>query len=165
MNEAHDHLLFNHLPIIIPFVGFLILIGGILIRSEIVKRTAYCVFILGAILTMPAFFSGEGAEEVVENLPGIGHSIIHEHEEIAEIFAALSYMLGALSIAGLWANWKQKTFSSILTFITLGFCLAVFFLAQKTGNSGGEIRHTEIRSGQPVSSDAEASGEKEKAEQ
>jgi uncharacterized membrane protein len=164
MNEAHDHLLFNHLPIIIPFVGFLIMIGGILIRSEIVKRTAYCIFMLGAILTMPAFFSGEGAEEVVENMPGIGHAIIHEHEEIAETFAALSYMLGALSIVGLWANWKQKTFSKILTFITLGFCLAVFFLAQKTGTSGGEIRHTEIRSGQALPSDGEASEEKKKAE-
>ena len=66
MNEAHLHLTFNHLPIIIPIIGLLIMIGGILLKSEVIKRTAYAVFILGALATIPAFASGEGAEEIAE---------------------------------------------------------------------------------------------------
>jgi len=145
MNEAHYHLLFNHLPIIIPIIGFLVMMGGILIRSEIVKRTAYLIFIFGALCTVPAFFTGEGAEEVVEDMPGIGKAIIHAHEEMAETFAFLSYALGALSVLGLWSNWKKKSFSMIVMFVTFGFSMAVLFLAKETGTTGSEIRHTEIR--------------------
>jgi uncharacterized membrane protein len=150
MNKAHYHLLFNHLPIIIPILGVLVMVGGILVRSEIVKRTSYLIFIFGALCTAPAFFSGEGAEELVEDMPGIGHAIIHTHEEAAETFAFLSYALGSLSVLGLWSNWKRKSFSSIVMFVTLGFSLVVLYLAKQTGTTGGEIRHTEIRSGEAV---------------
>jgi hypothetical protein len=64
MNQAHLHLLANHFPIIIPVVGLLVMIGGFIFRSEMVKRTSFAIFILGAICTIPAFFTGEGAEEV-----------------------------------------------------------------------------------------------------
>ncbi len=71
MNNAHWHLVFNHLPIIIPIVGLLTMIGGFIFRSEAVKRTSYFIFILGAISTIPAFATGEGAEEAVEHIQGI----------------------------------------------------------------------------------------------
>ena len=67
MNQAHFHLMVNHLPIIFPIVGTIVLFGGFMLRSEIIKRVAYTIFIFGAIATFPAFLSGEGAEEVVEN--------------------------------------------------------------------------------------------------
>jgi uncharacterized membrane protein len=93
-------LLFNHLPIIIPIVGLLILLVNVFIRSEIIQRAGYLVLVLAALCTIPAFFTGEGAEEVVENMEGITNNIIHEHEEIAETFAILSYLLGIFSIIG-----------------------------------------------------------------
>ncbi len=146
MQPAHYHLLFNHLPIIIPAVGLAVLILGFLTRSEVVKRTAYFVLILGAIGTLPAFFTGEGAEEAIEHLPEISKKIIHAHEEKAETFALLSYLLGVLSLIALWANWKKKSFSSLLSYLVVVCVLVVLVLAQQTGTSGGEIRHTEIRS-------------------
>jgi len=146
MNDAHLHLALNHLPIIIPMVGLIILIGGFILRLEVVKRTSYFIFILGAIATIPAFTTGEGAEEMVEHLPEISHKIIHEHEEIAETFALFSYLLGFFALISLWASWKRKKIALILSFVTLILSAAVLFFAQQTGNSGGEIRHTEIRS-------------------
>lgn len=92
MNDAHLHLVLNHLPIIIPLIGLLILIGGIIIKSEVVKRVAYLVFILGALAAIPAFATGEGAEEIIENMAGIDENLIKTHEEIAETFAILCYM-------------------------------------------------------------------------
>ena len=62
MNEAHLHLTFNHLPIIIPIIGLLIMIGGILLKSEVIKRTAYAVFILGALALAEVFYSSAKAE-------------------------------------------------------------------------------------------------------
>lgn len=61
MNEAHFHLIINHFPIIIPVVGMLILLSGFLIKSPLLKRVAYCLFILGTLFTIPAFASGEAA--------------------------------------------------------------------------------------------------------
>ena len=71
MNDAHLHLVLNHLPIIIPVIGLLIMIGGLFFSSEILKRTAYLVYVLSAIVAIPAFATGEGAEEVLEKLTGI----------------------------------------------------------------------------------------------
>lgn len=148
MNQAHFHLVVNHLPIIFPLVGILVLAIGIFFKSEIVKRTAFFVFILGAIATVFGMTSGEGAEEIAEELAGVTEQFIHEHEEKAETFALLSYILGAFSLLGLWSSWKMKSFSSIITYLILGLSLVVVFFGKQTGTTGGEIRHTEIRANQ-----------------
>ena len=146
MNDAHFHLVVNHLPIIFPLVGVIILITGLIAKSEAVKRTAYMVFSIGAITTIAAMTSGEGAEEVVENINGISENYIEKHEDAAKLFALLSYVLGGLSLIGLWASFKQKTFSSIVSIAVLGMAFIVLVFAKQTGTSGGEIRHDEIRS-------------------
>ena len=63
MNEAHWHLVFNHLPIIVPLIGLLVMIGGHIFQVDAVKRTAYIIFIGGALCPMPAFATGEEKEE------------------------------------------------------------------------------------------------------
>ena len=68
MNQAHYHLLVNHLPIIIPIIGFLVMLGGIIFKSNDIKKAAFLIFVLGAICTFPAAATGDGAEEIVENL-------------------------------------------------------------------------------------------------
>lgn len=147
MNQAHYHLILNHLPIISPIIGFLVLIGGHVFRADLIKRVAYAIFILGALCTIPAFATGEGAEEVIENLSGVSEQIIKTHEESADTFASLSYVLGLLSLIGLWAYWKQKSLANHLSIAILLFCVIVLLSAKKTGTTGGEIRHTEIRVG------------------
>ena len=84
MNDAHLHLVFNHFPIIVPIVGLLILVVGLVIKSNSVIRTAFGVFVLGAIMTFPAMYTGEGAEEIAEKLPGVTDALIETHEEKAD---------------------------------------------------------------------------------
>ena len=146
MNEAHVHLVTNHLAIIIPFIALVVLIIGMISKSDAVKRTAYFLFILGAIATFPAFESGEEAEEIVEHLAGVSHDLIHEHEEKAELFAILSYFLGGLALVALWANWKKKKFADTLMYVIVLYSVIVLYMAKETGTTGGEIRHPEIRS-------------------
>lgn len=121
------------------------MVGGLVLKSEILKRTAYCIFIGGALAAIAAFSTGEGAEEVVEGIQGVDEKFIKIHEEAAEIFALLLYILGLLSVAGLWANWKKKSYSQTVSIVTLVLSLVVLFFAKQTGTTGGEIRHTEIR--------------------
>lgn len=145
MNNAHLHLVVNHLPIIFPIVGIVILLVSFYTKNEVVKRTSFFVFVLGALASVFAMATGEGAEEAVEHLPGITENLIHKHEEAAEVFAALSYVLGVISLAGIYASWKNLSFSKFLPFVIGGVSLISLFFAQQAGSSGGEIRHTEIR--------------------
>lgn len=146
MNGAHWHLVVNHLPIVFPIVGIIVMLMGLIAKSEAVKRAALGVFVLGAFAALAAMSTGEGAEEVVEKISGVTENHIETHEESAETFAILSYLLGGISLLGLWASFKEKSFSSLLSIGTLVFALVVMFFARQTGTTGGEIRHTEIRS-------------------
>ena len=150
MNGAHWHLVVNHLPIIFPIVGVIVMITGLISKSEAVKRTAFMIFVFGALAAIAAMNTGEGAEEVVENINGVSENFIESHEEAAETFAILSYILGGISLLGLWASFKQKSFSSRISIATLIFAFVVLFFAKQTGTTGGEIRHTEIRSGNNI---------------
>lgn len=145
MNGAHYHLILNHLPIIIPIVGLLVLIGGFIVRSEIVKRTAFVIFILASLSAIVAFATGDGAEDVAKHLPGVNEHLIDAHEETAIIFSIAIYVLGGLSLIALWANWKQKGFAGLFSFTVIILSVAVLFFARQTGTTGGEIRHAEIR--------------------
>ena len=147
MNQAHLHLIFNHLPIIVPIIGLLVLVSGFIFKAEILKRAAFGLFILGALFTLPAFGTGEDAEELIENLPGVDEKYIKIHEEAAETFAYLSYGLGVLSVLGLWLNWKKNSYSNFLAIVVAVFAVVVLFFAKETGTTGGEIRHPEIREG------------------
>ncbi len=150
MNDAHLHLVLNHFPIIIPIVALIVLIIGFGTQSAVIKRVALGLFVLGGILTFPAAFTGEGAEEVVEELAGVSHTLIHEHEEKAETFILASYILGAISLLGLWANYKGKKIAGVVTIVVLLLSVVVVILGKGAGTSGGEIRHEEIRQGVAV---------------
>lgn len=146
MNSAHFHLLVNHIPILLPMVGACILLSGFLFNSEVLKRTAFVLFILAAAASLAAVTSGEEAEEVVENLEGISEDYIEKHEETANLFAILCYILGGISCLALWVSLKQKTYSRAMASMVLLFSLVVIYFGKETGTTGGEIRHTEIRS-------------------
>jgi len=145
MNAAHWHLTVNHLPLIFPIVGALVLTVGFIIKSDAVKRTSFLIFIIGALASIAAMSTGEGAEEVIEQLGNDSKNFIETHEEIAETFSILSYVLGAVSLFGIWVNIKRLSFSNTLNWAILAFSIAVIMVGKETGTTGGEIRHTEIR--------------------
>jgi uncharacterized membrane protein len=146
MNGAHFHLVVNHFPIILPVIGILVMLAGLLFKSEPVQKTAFFLFVSGSVATFAAMASGEGAEEVVEKMAEISKDFIHRHEEAAETFAILNYILGVVSLAGLWAGFTKKSFFKAIAIAAVCLAAITMYFAQKTGTTGGEIRHTEIRS-------------------
>ena len=145
MTDAHYHLIFNHFPIIGTILGFGILVFGILFKNNSVKNTAYSLFIIAAVFAALSMFTGEDAEKAVENMPNIGLHIIHEHEEIAEKLALVLYLLGAFSIFGIYLNIKNHAKVNLISFLIATISLVGVVIAINVGTSGGEIRHTEIR--------------------
>jgi len=147
MTDAHYHLVVNHFPIIGTIFGFGILLAGIFFKNNTVKNVSYVLFIVSAVFAALSMATGEDAEHVVKNMPDIGKQIIHTHEEIAEKLALVLYVLGVVSLLGLYTNLKNHSKASLISFLALVIAAVGVFLAQQVGTSGGEIRHTEIRNG------------------
>jgi len=145
MNDAHLHLLVNHFPIIGTIFGLGILIAGIVLKNNAVKNVSYTLFIIASIFAAISMSTGEGAEELVEDMPSVGKQIIHEHEELAEKLAVVLYILGAVSLFGLYTNIKNHSKAKLTSFLVLVIAVVGVVLAKSVGTSGGEIRHTEIR--------------------
>ena len=147
MNEAHLHLAINHFPIILPIVGLILLLVGGVLKSSILQRTAYMFYILAALLTAAAYSSGEAAEHLIEDLPGDEEKYMELHEEAAETFSWIMYILGGFSLVGIWVHLKQKSFGKWIGYLTIILTIVALFYAKETGTTGGEIMHAEIRTG------------------
>jgi hypothetical protein len=147
MNTAHWHLLLNHLPVVGTVIGTLILIAGFLLKNNhTIKQTALGVLVFSALTAIPAYLTGEEAEEIVEKLPGVSENMIEAHEDLSKIFLVLVLILGALSVITFLASHFKSKFSSVLFFIILIASIGIAVFSKQVGTSGGEIRHTEIRS-------------------
>jgi len=150
MNDAHLHIVVNHFPIIGTLFGLGILIAGLVLKNNSVKNTAYVLFIVAAVFGFFAMYTGEGAEEIVEDMPSVGKAIIHEHEELAEQFVLALYATGVFALASFVASIKKFRLAKLLAVVTLLLALVTAFLSKDVGTSGGEVRHTEIRENQPI---------------
>ncbi|MCW4452148.1 hypothetical protein OK344_07990 [Kaistella sp. BT6-1-3] len=159
MNNAHLHLVVNHLPIIFPVVGVIILLIGIITKSDVSKRNAYIVFVLGAAASVAAIATGEGAEHAIENIQGVSEKLMHDHEEAAEIFAGMSFFLGVISLLGLLTSYRNFSVDKLMPVTIVIVAGVSLYFAQEAGRTGGEIRHTEIRSGAAIQDAGENSGE------
>ena len=153
MNGAHLHLITNHLPLVGILIGTLVLVAGLLFKKDQIKQTALGINIFSAITSIFAYFSGEKAEDVVEEIKGISETLIHTHEEYAELFFTLSLILGALSLITLYLSVKTNKYAKFGYFIVLALSLVLIVIGKQVGTSGGEIRHTEIRSENTVVSE------------
>lgn len=145
MNEAHIHMLVNHFPIIGLFFGLGVLLFGVVKKNLTLKSTAYVMLIICVIFGQLAMMTGDKAEHFVEDLPGFTHKIVHEHEEAAEAFMIPMYILGLVSIVGLYAQSKKLSFEKWISYLALVLGVVCIFLSKNAGTTGGEIRHTEIR--------------------
>jgi hypothetical protein len=145
MNTGHLHLIVNHLPIVGVLIGILVLLAALWLGKSEVKLTALGILIGSAAASALAFYTGESAEDLVENIPGISETLIHTHEEYAETFLIVTLILGVVAALAFLAELKNWGIKSYLVLITLVLAISAGVLATYVGSSGGEIRHSEIR--------------------
>ena len=144
MNQVHVHLVITHLPIFGSLLGAFVLAYGLWTSSNTTKMAAYYLLVISAIGAGIAYFTGEGAEESVEDLPGVVEKLIKEHEDFA-LFALISLLvLGAAALLALYLTYKKSSASKTVAVVTLLISLISFGLVARTGYLGGKIRHTEL---------------------
>ena len=145
LNMAHVHLIINHFPVVGIFGAILLLLYALVRKSEEVKMVSLGVFVLIALVTIPVFLTGGGAEDVVKHIPGVTEEYIGRHEEAAEYTIVLMEILGAVSLAGLVLLKLKGAVPRLITVLVLVLSLITAAAVGLTANLGGQIRHTEIR--------------------
>lgn len=145
MNEAQLHLLTNHLPVMGSLFTVLLLLWGLIRRSDEVKKVAMGAMVLVAITAVPAYLSGEPAEEVVEELPGVSEAYIEQHEAMGKFALISAIGMGVIALGALVFS-RGKSLGAPLASIMLVANLFVAGVMAYTAHLGGQIRHTEIRS-------------------
>ncbi len=147
MNAAHIHLLLNHIPILGTIFGLLLLCYGIWKHSDEIKKASLGTFVITALITIPVYLTGDGAAQIVGNLPEVSVAIIRRHDSAATITLVAIEILGALSLFSLWFGRGNRGLKPWLTGVILVIALICSGLGSWTGSIGGEIRHTEVRPG------------------
>jgi len=148
MDLAHIHLLLNHFPTIGNIIGGGLFVLSLIAKSDDLKRASLVVLLGIALIAIPTYISGNGAQDAIKSLPGVSKSLIETHEGAALVALAFMEVTGAFAWLGLWQfrrltrvpNWNLAVIL-VLTLATLG-------LMTRASNIGGEIRHSEIRAGQ-----------------
>jgi hypothetical protein len=145
MNEAHLHLMINHLPIFGMVIATFILLAGILRNNTHVIRTGLVLAIVAGLAILPSNGTGEGAEDVLEQAGFAEHTYIHRHEELAETALITGLIAAAWAIVTLVSEMRGLRLTKTFRLVALVLLLGNTMLLQRVGTTGGEIRHTEIR--------------------
>ena len=143
MNFAHLHLILNHVPVLTLIVSLIFLFFSFVKKSERLKKFSLLMTFLTSITILPVFYTGEPAEEVVEKMPMISKTVIHNHEESAEVSLVLTLLVSISSLLVLVTYKKPVSASYGIQIVLLFGVIAIGSLAY-TANLGGKIRHTEF---------------------
>jgi hypothetical protein len=147
INDAHLHLVLNHLPIVGAALVMLLLVIGLARRSEELTRVALAFTVLIALGTIPAYLSGEGAEEIVEHDDQVAGDRIERHEERAEQAAIAVWVAGGLALIALLVGRGGRRVPRWATLGTLAVLIVSNGLLIRAGEAGGKISHPETRPG------------------
>jgi uncharacterized membrane protein len=157
MSATHFHLILNHIPVLGTAFGLGLLIFGLLRTSDEIKKAALGIFVIVAIATIPVYLTGEPAEEGVESLSGVSKAFMERHEEAAGLGFGGVAVLGVASLAALIFFRCGRLLPIWVGGSLLAASLVVSGLMAWTANLGGQIRHSEIRTGNVLPSTANES--------
>lgn len=167
METAYLHLVTNHIPIIgIPFALAVLLIG-IWRNSDEIKAWSFFIFTILGLVTIGVYLLGQGGEDFVEELAGVSHDAIEDHEGVAT-FALGSVLLTA--VVALFAlvrygglrllaprfrknaeadnvDVQSRAFPTWIVLSVLVVALVSSGILGYTGRLGGKIRHPEFHGG------------------
>jgi hypothetical protein len=178
METAYLHLVTNHIPIIgVPF-GLAVLLVGFWRRSDEIKSAALAIFVFLGIATLAVYLLGQSGEDFVEDLAGVSHDAIEDHEGAATLGLASVLVLAGVSLFGLLrygglARLRPRFGSSTEDVAGsktyprwLGLAIVIVALASSAvlgyvGRLGGKIRHTEFHQAQGATANDREEGEGE----
>ncbi len=147
MNQAHWHLLFNHVPIFGALAGALLLAAGLAQRQDALLRAGLWALVLAVVTGLPAQLTGPGAAQVVKDMPRVSQALIQHHAAAARTGYWVLVATGTLALLSVLQLQQRAAWARQLVWATLLGAVLSFGLLARAGNLGGQISHPEIREG------------------
>jgi uncharacterized membrane protein len=138
MTPAQLHLFVNHVPIIAFGIGIGLFIGGVIGRSDDLKRASFAILFVIALMAVPIYMTGNAATFILRNDAGFSPDLIAAHQDAAMLALIPMQLMGVLAWFALW-RYRPWHVPAVLVLSIL-----TFGLMARAGNLGGEIRHPEI---------------------
>ncbi len=157
MNSSQIHLALTHVPVILSIVSLTVLIVAMINKNDVLTKTAYYLLFFAGVFAVPVFFTGEGAEEIVEHLPGVSENIIEKHEDFGKMAFGSIGVTAIVSLTGILLYTKSE-WRRFIKSLVLFLALATSGIMIATAHLGGQVRHTEMRSGSPAQGTIELNG-------
>ena len=146
MSPVHVHLMLNHIPVVGMILALFLFAVAAVKRSDDIVKVILALFVLLGLVSIPVYLTGEPAEEAVEHLPGVSHDFIEAHEDAAAYALASVEVLGVASLVGLFL-FRRSRLPQWFVAVILILSIVASAVMVRTGNLGGQVRHSEIRSG------------------
>ena len=159
MDLTHIHLLLNHFPTIGYIIGGGLFLLSLITNSDDLKRASLVILLGIALIAIPTYMSGNGAQDGIKSLPGVSKSLIEAHEGTALVAIGFMLFTGAFAWLGLWQFRRLARIPAWNLAVILVLTLVSFGLMARASNLGGEIRHAEIRAVQGDAPIAEAASQ------
>jgi len=143
-SAPHWHLLLNHFPSIGTAIALGLLLCAFYTRSEDLTRASLVLFVIMALLAIPAYVSGAATRVLIEGSEGISSESISAHQDAATLALIALLITGWLSWFVLW---QYRRFARPRGFtLPAVFVFGVFtlWLMVRTGRLGGIVNHPEM---------------------
>lgn len=147
MNQAHLHLLVNHVPIVGSLFAAALLGAGLVQKNAVLTRAGLVAVLAAGLLCLPAQLTGAGAAQIAQELPRVSRALIQAHAAAAELGFWVLESAAALALFGLLLMKNASPRARLLAWVALAAGALSFALLARAGSLGGLIRHTEIREG------------------
>lgn len=146
-NAAHWHLVLNHFPVVGSLAALLLLAWAFIKNTDESKRIALTAVVLVALVSIPAYLTGEPSERFLKGLQGISKRWMSSHEEMAENAFRTAIIAGLLAMAALIYFRKARSIPRWAIAVVLAATVAMSGSMTITARHGGKIHHPEILSG------------------
>jgi len=144
INFAHLHLLLNHVPVLGTIIAIALFLISFCGKNDDLRRASLIIFAGVALVTIPTFVSGFGAQLNIVHQPGVSAPLIQRHLGSAMLSFWFMEITGGLAIAGLWQLHRTSNIARWNVLSVLFVSLLTIGLMARTGNTGGDIRHPEV---------------------
>ncbi len=150
MSPTHFHLLLNHFPTIGFIIALTLFVAALVANSDHLKQASLAVFVAVALITIPAYVTGDAAAKalVESGASDISQSLIETHEGAALLSLIFMEITGAFAWLALWNFRRTTRLATSSAAVVLVFAVVTLGLVSRAANIGGEIRHPEIRAAQ-----------------
>jgi len=147
INQAHLHLIVNHVPVLGSLFAAVLLGAGVLKHNLDLTKAGLIAVLVAGLVCLPAELTGEGAAAIAQSLPRVSRALISNHAKAAELGFWVLECAAALALFALLLLKNASSKARLLSLIALVAAVLGFGLLARAGNLGGQIRHTEIREG------------------